>query len=56
MTFADGKPTGVEDFVTGWLTNANRVLGRPVGLAVAADGSLYICDYTGYLFHVDYAG
>jgi glucose/arabinose dehydrogenase len=56
VTFTDGKPTGVEDFVTGWLTNANRVLGRPVGLAVAADGSLYISDDTGYLFHVEYAG
>jgi glucose/arabinose dehydrogenase len=54
VTFADGKPTGVEDFVTGWLTG--RVLGRPVGVAVAADGSLYISDDTGYLFHVEYAG
>ena len=56
ITFADGKPTGVEDFVTGWLTTGSRVLGRPVGLAVAADGSLYISDDTGYLFHVVYAG
>jgi glucose/arabinose dehydrogenase len=56
VTFADGRPTGVEDFVTGWLTNTSRVLGRPVGLAVAADGSLYISDDTGYLFHVEYAG
>jgi glucose/arabinose dehydrogenase len=47
---------GVEDFVTGWLTTGSRVLGRPVGLAVAADGSLYISDDTGYLFHVVYAG
>jgi len=56
VTFADGRPMGVEDFVTGWLTSAYRVLGRPVGLAVAADGSLYISDDTGYLFHVEYTG
>ncbi len=56
VTFADGKPTGVEDFVTGWLTEDYRVLGRPVGVAVAADGSLYISDDTGYLFHVRYGG
>jgi glucose/arabinose dehydrogenase len=56
VIFADGKPTGVEDFVTGWLTSASRVLGRPVGLTAAADGSLYISDDTGYLFHVEYAG
>jgi glucose/arabinose dehydrogenase len=56
VTFSDGKPTGVEDFVTGWLTGNSRVVGRPVGLAVAADGSLYISDDTGYLFHVEYTG
>lgn len=56
VTFADGTPTGVEDFVTGWLTGSFRVLGRPVGLAVTADGSLYISDDTGYLFRVEYAG
>jgi glucose/arabinose dehydrogenase len=56
VTFADGRPTGVEDFASGWLTGVSRVLGRPVGLAVAADGSLYISDDTGYLFRVSYAG
>jgi glucose/arabinose dehydrogenase len=56
VTFADGKPTGMEDFVTGWLVGNSRVVGRPVGLAVAADGSLYISDDTGYLFHVEYRG
>jgi glucose/arabinose dehydrogenase len=35
-----------EDFVTGWLPdeNSNEVWGRPVGLLVAADGSLLITD------------
>ena len=51
-TFADGMPTGIEDFVTGWLTDSNRVYGRPIGVAVAADGSLYICDDAGNLFRV----
>jgi glucose/arabinose dehydrogenase len=56
IPFVDGKPTGIEDFVTGWQAGTYRVLGRPVGVAVAADGSLYISDDTGYLFHVRYAG
>jgi glucose/arabinose dehydrogenase len=56
VTFTGGKPTGVEDFVTGWLTTSFRVRGRPVGLAVTADGSLYISDDTGYIFHVEYVG
>ena len=56
VTFQNGMPTGVEDFLTGWLTGTSRVLGRPVGLAVAADGSLYVSDDTGYLFHVEYEG
>ena len=56
VMFADGKPTAVEDFVSGWLTSSYSVRGRPVGLAVASDGSLYISDDTGYLFHVSYGG
>jgi glucose/arabinose dehydrogenase len=54
VSFTNGHPTSVRDFVTGWLTADNRVLGRPVGLAVGVDGSLYISDDTGYLFKVTY--
>jgi hypothetical protein len=37
----DGVPTGeYEDFVTGFVINDNEVWGRPVGVAVARDGSL----------------
>ena len=43
-----GEPLGVEDFITGWLpmgeTRKGKWMGRPVGLAVAPDGSLYISD------------
>ena len=40
-----GKPTGeYQDFVTGFVTADGQVWGRPVGIAVAADGSLMISD------------
>ena len=46
---ADGPAEYYENFVTGfWLrgTSPAQVFGRPVGLAVAADGSLLIADDT----------
>ena len=46
---ADGPAPYYENFVTGfWLrgTSPAQVFGRPVGLAVAADGSLLIADDT----------
>lgn len=54
VDFEGGRPTSIRDFVTGWLAGDNRVLGRPVGVAVAPDGSVYISDDTGYLFRVTY--
>ena len=40
-----GVPTGeFEDFVTGFVTPQGDVWGRPVGVAVAKDGSLFISD------------
>jgi glucose/arabinose dehydrogenase len=54
VTFQNGNPVKVEDFMTGWLTSDRRVHGRPVGLAVSEDGSLYVSDDTGYLFRVRY--
>ncbi len=48
IRFKDGKLVGnsYEDFVSGWLPteDSNEVWGRPVGLLVAADGSLLITD------------
>jgi len=52
-----GDPEGVEDFITGWLppgeTRRGRWMGRPVGLALGPDGSLYISDDgSGSIFRV----
>jgi glucose/arabinose dehydrogenase len=41
----DGHATGeYEDFITGFVTSEGDVWGRPVGVAVALDGSLLISD------------
>lgn len=41
----DGVPTGeYEDFLTGFVTPDANVWGRPVGVAVARDGSLLVTD------------
>lgn len=41
----DGRPTGVyEDFMTGFVVDANDVWGRPVGVAVMRDGSLLVSE------------
>src|SRR5215472_1520494 len=40
-----GKATGeYEDFLTGFVTSDGKVWGRPVGIAVAKDGSLLVSD------------
>jgi glucose/arabinose dehydrogenase len=53
-----GRPTGwVEDFMTGFILNDREVWGRPVGVAVAADGSLLVSDDgSGSLWRVAWAG
>ena len=54
----DGKATGVyEDFVTGFVTDADHVWGRPVGVATAKDGSLMFSDDgSGTIWRVSYIG
>jgi glucose/arabinose dehydrogenase len=54
----DGKATGeYEDFLTGFVTADGRVWGRPVGVAVAKDGSLFVSDDgSGSIWHVIYSG
>jgi glucose/arabinose dehydrogenase len=40
-----GKPTGeYEDFVTGFIASDKQVWGRPVGVVVARDGSLFVTE------------
>jgi len=40
-----GRPTGeVVDFMTGFVANETDVWGRPVGVAVGADGALYVTE------------
>src|SRR2546425_8996645 len=41
-----GRPTSIEDFVTGWLVGQSR-WGRPVGLLVMPDGALLVSDDLG---------
>ena len=54
----DGAPTGeYEDFLTGFVTPEGDVWGRPVGVAVAADGSLLVTDDGGErIWRVSYTG
>ncbi len=50
VPFKDGKPTGQpEPFLTGFMVNSskNEVYGRPVGVAVLADGSMLVADDAG---------
>lgn len=53
-----GNATGVyQDFVTGFVTPKGEVWGRPVGIAVAPDGSLMIADDgSNSIWRVTYTG
>ncbi len=45
VRFNDGHATGeYDDFLTGFVIDANRVWGRPVGVAVAHDGALLVSE------------
>jgi glucose/arabinose dehydrogenase len=52
----DGAPTGeYEEFVTGFTLDDSRVWGRPVGVAVAKDGTLLVTeDANGTVWRVSY--
>jgi hypothetical protein len=57
--FEDGKPKSAEPFVTGFLTRLGNgeygFVGRPFGLAVGKDGSLFIGDdANGAIYRVTY--
>jgi glucose/arabinose dehydrogenase len=50
VPFRDGRPSGrPEDFLTGFMADAKtgETYGRPVGLALQADGALLITDDAG---------
>ena len=53
-----GKADGsYEDFLTGFVTQDGRVWGRPVGVTVARDGSLFVTDDgSKSVWHVTYTG
>ena len=53
----NGHATGeYDDFLTGFVTPSGDVWGRPVGVTVAADGSLFVTDdgSSGSIWHIAY--
>ena len=58
LRFANGEPTGeYEDFLTGFVVSDEAVWGRPVGIAVATDGSLLVSDDgNGTIWRVTWSG
>ena len=52
----NGKATGeYDDFLTGFVTPEGQVWGRPVGVTVANDGSLFVSDDgTRSIWHITY--
>jgi Raf kinase inhibitor-like YbhB/YbcL family protein len=58
VRFRDGQASGVEPFVTGFLSDGGRThFARPVGLAEAKDGSLLMADdANGVIYRVAYQG
>ena len=58
LRFRNGEPTGVyEDFMTGFVTEAGAVWGRPTGVAVMRDGALLVSeDVNGMVWRVRWGG
>ena len=58
MPLKDGRASGeFEDFLTGFVTADGQVWGRPVGVAVAQDGSLLVTDDGSHsIWRVSYSG
>jgi glucose/arabinose dehydrogenase len=54
----DGRVAGpAEDFATGWLRPDGSSWGRPVGVTVAADGSLLVSDDKGgFIYRTTFSG
>jgi glucose/arabinose dehydrogenase len=48
VAFSNGKPTGSPiDVLTGFVSDNEKAFGRPVGVAIAKDGSLLVADDVG---------
>ncbi|AWL05091.1 YbhB/YbcL family Raf kinase inhibitor-like protein [Massilia oculi] len=58
VRYQNGQATSVEPFVTGFLTDGGKThIARPVGLALAKDGSLLMADdANGVIYRVAYTG
>ena len=58
LPMKNGHATGeYEDFLTGFVTADDKVWGRPVGVTVAKDGSLFVSDDgSKSIWHVSYVG
>jgi len=58
LPMKNGHATGeYEDFLTGFVLSNDKVWGRPVGVAVAKDGSLFVSDDgSRSIWHVIYTG
>lgn len=55
VKFKQGKAVSEKPFITGWLTKAGKVLGRPTDILQMPDGSLLIADDTlGVIYRVEY--
>jgi glucose/arabinose dehydrogenase len=56
VMFKDGRPTGeYQDFMTGFVVSADEVWGRPVGVTIAQDGSLFVTeDGSGTIWRVSH--
>jgi glucose/arabinose dehydrogenase len=53
---ANGRPTGKQVFIDGWLGSGGRAWGRPVDIAELPDGSLLISDdEAGVIYRVTYS-
>jgi len=58
VRFENGQPTGIEPFVTGFLTDGGKThIARPVGLAFAKDGAMLMADDgNGVIYRIAYTG
>jgi len=58
ISFENGEPKAIEPFLTGFLTDGGKThFARPVGLAVAKDGSMLMADdANGVIYRIAYDG